>query len=74
MGTKEQLIREIERLPEGLVEEVYDFVAFIRKRRESKDRDVGSWGDFSLNTGVFDFWNDSEEMEYSLETSRDHEI
>jgi len=66
MGTKEQLIREIESLPGDLIEEVYDFVAFMRKRRESKDRDVSAWSKFSLSTGAFDFWNDPEEVEYSL--------
>jgi len=63
MGTKEQLIREIEGLSDELIEEVHDFVAFVRKRREEKAR----WGDFALSTGTFDFWNDPEEVEYSLE-------
>ena len=63
MGIKEQLIREIEGLPDELIEEVYDFVAFVRKRREKK----AGWGDFALSTGAFDFWNDPEEVEYSLE-------
>ena len=58
MGTKEQLIREIERLPEDLIEVAYDFITFMRKR--------SSWSDFSLSTGAFDFWNDPEEVEYSL--------
>jgi len=42
MEGKERFIREIERLPEDLIEEVYDFVVFMRKRRESKDRDVSA--------------------------------
>lgn len=33
MGTKKQLIREIERLPEDLIEVAYDFITFLRKRR-----------------------------------------
>lgn len=67
MGIKEQLIREIERLPEDLVEEAYDFVAFVRKRRKSRGKREGLWGDFSLSTGAFDFWNNPEEVEYSLD-------
>ena len=67
MGTKEQLIREIEWLPEDLIEVAYDLITFMRKRRASKGRDVGSWSDFSLTTGAFDFWNDQEEVEYFLE-------
>jgi len=64
--TKERLIREIERLPEELVEEAYDFIAFMRKRMESRGRNTGSWSDFSLGTKSFEFWNDPEEVEYSL--------
>ncbi|MCK4394110.1 hypothetical protein KAX17_14505 [Candidatus Bipolaricaulota bacterium] len=66
MVTKERLIREIERLPEELVEEAYDFIAFMRKRMESRGRNTGSWSDFSLGTKSFEFWNDPEEVEYSL--------
>jgi len=66
MGTKDQLVREIEKLPEELIEEVYDFVALMRKRSESKNRDTGTWTKFSLSTGAFDFWNDPKEVEYSL--------
>lgn len=67
MRIKEQLIREIESLPEELLEEAYDFVAFMRKRRESRGKKGRLWGNFSLSTGSFDFWNDPEEMEYSLD-------
>jgi hypothetical protein len=67
MGTtKEQLIKEIEGLPEEFIEVAYDFITFMRKRGESKGGDVGSWSDFSLSTGAFDFWNEPEEAEYSL--------
>jgi hypothetical protein len=65
--SKEQLIKTIEGLPPDLIEEVQDFIAFIQKRRESKSGEGGSWGDFSLSTGAFDFWNDPEEVEYSLD-------
>jgi hypothetical protein len=58
-------------LPEDLTEVAYDFITFMRKWRESKGRDVGSWRDFSLSTGAFDFWNDSEKVEYSLTDLRD---
>jgi len=67
MGTKKQLIREVERLPEDLAAEVYDFVVFIQKRREIGEKQAGSWGDFALSTGAFDFWNDPKEVEYSRE-------
>ena len=65
MSVKERLFREIERLPENILEEVFDFVTFIRRRRLSEARDW-AWTDFALGTGAFDFWNDPEEVEYSL--------
>jgi len=67
MQTKEQLIREIQELPEDLAAEVYDFVVFIQKRRGIGEKQGGLWGDFALSTGAFDFWNDPEEVEYSQE-------
>jgi hypothetical protein len=67
MGKREQLIKEIEDLPHDLVEGVYAFVASIQERRRFEDKQGKSWSDFSLTTGAFDFWNDPEEMEYSLE-------
>ncbi|MCI2424441.1 hypothetical protein LM599_00145 [Candidatus Acetothermia bacterium] len=67
MGRREQLVKELERLSEELLEEVSDFAAFVRKRRESRGGREGPWGEFSLSTGAFDFWNDPEEVEYSLD-------
>ena len=69
MNVKDQLIRRIERLPEDVLEEVYDFVAFIQEKRLA-DREGLSWGSFALSTGAFDFWNDREEVEYSLNDLR----
>lgn len=65
MDKRERLIKELGGLPEELLEEVGDFAAFVRNRRESKGKRL--WGDFSLSTGAFDFWADSEEAEYSLD-------
>lgn len=70
MGTKERLVREIERLPEELAAEVYDFIVFIQKRREIGEKQAGLWGDFALSTGAFNFWNDPREVEYSLENTK----
>ena len=69
MKVKDQLIRRIERLPEDVLEEVDDFVAFIQKKKRA-DREGLSWGSFALSTGAFDFWNDREEVEYSLNDVR----
>lgn len=46
---------EIERLPQVLVEEVYDFIAFVQKRRGAKDNGEMSWSNFSLSSGSFEF-------------------
>jgi len=69
MEVKDQLIRRIERLPEDVLEEVYDFVAFIQEKRRTGGEGL-SWGSFALSTGAFDFWNDREEVEYSLNDLR----
>ncbi len=66
MKSKEQLIKEIEKLPESLIDEIYDFVTFIEDRKGVLKQKGSSWSDFSLSLGAFDFWNDSSEVEYSL--------
>jgi len=71
MADKHQVISEIEKLPPDLVEEVNDFIAFIRKKRVSSGKKVKSWSDFSLASGAFDFWNDPEEEEYTLRDLRE---
>jgi len=70
MTDKHQIIKEIENLPQDLVEEVNDFIAFIREKRGSSEKKVTSWSDFSLSSGAFDFWNDPEEEEYTLRDLR----
>jgi hypothetical protein len=69
MKVKDQLIKRIEKLPEDILEEVDDFVAFIQEKKRA-DREGFSWGSFALSTGAFDFWNDREEVEYSLNDLR----
>ena len=68
MKVRDQLIKRIEKLPEDVLEEVDDFVAFIQKKKQSGEG--VSWGSFTLSTGAFDFWNDREEVEYSLNDLR----
>ena len=46
MGRREQLVKELEGLLEELLEEVSDFAAFLRKRRESQAKRKGLWGEF----------------------------
>ena len=72
MKVKDQLIRRIERLPEDVLEEIYDFVAFIQEKKLA-DRGELFWGNFALSTGAFNFWNDREETSYSLTDLRTEE-
>lgn len=67
MKRREQLIKELEKLSEELLEEVSDFAAFVRQRRATQGKGEGLWGDISLSTGAFDFWTDPDEVEYSLD-------
>lgn len=64
MTLKDRLLKEIEHLPEHVLEEVFDFVIFLRKKLSKAE--AMSWTDLALSTGAFDFWNDPEEVEYSL--------
>lgn len=71
MSRKDQLVKEVEKLPGDLVDEVYDFITFIQKRRKKRGNGELSWSDFALNSGSFDFWDDSKEVEYSLDDLRE---
>jgi hypothetical protein len=68
MKVRDQLIKRIEKLPEDVLEEVDDFVAFIQKKKRAGGR--LSWGSFALSTRAFNFWSDREEVEYSLNDLR----
>ncbi len=63
MTTKDQIVRELDRLPEGALQEVFDFMQFL----EEKARKGREWGVFALDSGAFDFWDDSEEVEYTAQ-------
>lgn len=67
MSRKEKLVKEIEKLSEDLVDEVYDFITFIQKRRKKERNSENSWTNFALTSSSFDFWDNPEEVEYSLD-------
>ncbi len=59
MSFKEKIKEEIDRLPDGMLEEVYDFIQFLELKK------TGQWSTFALESGAFDFWNKPEEMDYT---------
>ncbi|MEW5825457.1 MAG: DUF2281 domain-containing protein [Candidatus Bipolaricaulota bacterium] len=69
MKVRDQLLRRIEGLPEDVLEEVNDFVAFIQQKRQEGGEEL-SWGSFALSTRSFQFWSHREEVEYSLDDLR----
>ncbi len=65
MSVKERLLKDIESLPEEILEEVFDFVAFVRRRRVQAEEP--KWSDLALRAGAFAFWNDPDEIDYTLD-------
>lgn len=60
MSIKEKIKEEIDALPEGILEEVYDFIQFLETKK------AGRWSTFALESGAFDFWKSPEEADYTL--------
>jgi len=71
---RQQLHRQVDRLPEDVLREVYDFTAFLLARRQYDivvgDWDEALWQEFALEQ----FFRDDEEddIEYTLEDAALH--
>ncbi len=68
MSTKELLVREAEAMPEPLLQEVLDFLRFLRYSRLPKAEGDGDheslWGKVNLGrTALADAWDDTAEDE-----------
>jgi hypothetical protein len=61
MSIKEKIKEEIEELPESILKEVYDFIQFLEIKK------TGKWSTFAFESGAFDFWRESEEVDYTLD-------
>ncbi len=62
MSVKEMIKKEIDRLPENLANEVYDFVLFLENKSEIKDLAKASQ---SLSTTSFQrIWDNEEDAVY----------
>lgn len=50
MTAKEQLIREIEQIPENLIEELLDFLLFARNRRNQQTNESNSANQLTIES------------------------
>jgi len=68
---REQLYKQIDRLPDDVVEQIADFTFFIMSRRQIApsyaDWDGNQWQDFALGQ----LYRDNDEVEYSLEDAQE---
>ena len=72
IGTiREQLYRQIESLPDDVVEQIADFTLFVMARRKIApsyvDWDSHQWQDFALEQ----LFREDDEVEYSLEDAQE---
>jgi hypothetical protein len=72
VGTiREQLYRQIESLPDDVVEQIADFTLFVMARRQIApsyvDWDSHQWQDFALGQ----LFREDDEVEYSLEDAQE---
>jgi len=68
---REQLQKQINRLPDDIVQQIADFTFFVMARREINplfaDWENNQWQDFSLEQ----FFREDDEVEYSLEDAQE---
>ncbi len=62
MAIREKALKEIKELPEQILIEVYDFIKFLKHKKNN----LNEWGNFALSSGAFDFWNAADEVDYNL--------
>lgn len=68
---REQLYKQIDKLPDNVVEQIADFTLFVMARRQMVpgylDWNSNQWQDFSLGQ----LYREGDEVEYSLEDARE---
>ncbi|MGC9522042.1 MAG: hypothetical protein ACP5HG_09195 [Anaerolineae bacterium] len=68
---REALHRQIDRLPDELVEEIADFTLFITARRQ-RAAAYGEWDDAQWQAFVLEqFFREDDEVTYSLEDAKE---
>ena len=68
---REQLYKQIDKLPDELVEQIVDFTIFVMARRQIKptydDWSQGQWQEFTLAQ----FFREEDEVEYILNEAKE---
>lgn len=71
VAIREQLCKQIDKLPDDVVEQIADFTLFVMARRQMipgyADWDSNQWQDFALGQ----LYREGDEVEYSLEDARE---
>ena len=71
MATREQLYKQIDNLPDDIVEQIADFTLFVMARRQITpnytDWNSEQWQDFALGQ----LYREDDEVEYSLKDARE---
>lgn len=68
---RERLHRQIDELPDDVVEQIADFTLFVMARRELAPR-YGDWDPDEWQTFVLEqFFRDGDEVEYSLDDAEE---
>ena len=68
---REQLHKQIDKLPDDIVQQVADFTLFVMARRQISPNDVDwdgwQWQDFTLEQ----FFREDDEVEYTLKDAQE---
>ena len=71
MATRERLYKQIDNLPDDIVEQIADFTLFVMARRQITpnytDWNSEQWQDFALGQ----LYREDDEVEYSLKDARE---
>lgn len=71
MGIREQLHKQIDQLPDEIVEQIADFTLFVMARRQMKpayaDWEQEQWQAFTLEQ----FFREEDEVEYTLDDAQE---
>jgi len=66
---REQIKIQLDHLPEEILKEAYDFLLYIEQKHK---KEMEPLKDFGLNLEAFEFWNDKNEIDYSIEDTKEY--